>query len=173
MHYSAAVRWLGKYLFSVHAQVGCSSRDRDTSLCQFDEVLLNPTGNLECLRRKMPAWKEWHKCEQLLGVNEVMQMSQQVLEGSAVIAQVSFCLPALQAKHFICFQQGLLHGLYTFEHVKQRGHWQECHQQTRVVLHFDYLCQCFSCFSTKEIRKHKQLNLEPQMQRRVAQTTVF
>lgn len=40
------------YLFSVHAQVGGSSRHRDTSLCQFDEVLLNPTGNLERFHRK-------------------------------------------------------------------------------------------------------------------------
>lgn len=42
----------GSYLFSVHAQVGCSSRHRDPSFCQFDEVLLNSTGNLECLKRK-------------------------------------------------------------------------------------------------------------------------
>lgn len=89
---------LGKYLFSVHAQVGCSSRDGNTSLCQFDEVFLNPTGNLECFRSKMAPWKEWHECEQLLGVNEVMQMSSQVLEGSVIIARVLFCLSAEQAK---------------------------------------------------------------------------
>lgn len=59
----------GSYLFSVHAQVGCPSRHRDTSFCQFDEVLLNPTGNLECFNRKMAvliisnwgtaAWSNW------------------------------------------------------------------------------------------------------------------
>lgn len=159
--HSAAVGQLGKYLFSVHAQVGCSSRDGDTSLCQFDEVLLNPTGNLECFRRKMAAWKEWHKRKQLLGVNEVMQMSLQVLEGSAVIAQVSFCLPARQAKGFIGLERGMLHGLSTSERVKQRGHYLDCHKQTRVVLHFDdYFWQWFSGFTTKEIHKHKQLNFD-------------
>ncbi len=49
------VKEIGKYLFSVHAQVGCSSRHGDTSFCQFDEVLLNSTGNLECFNRKMAA----------------------------------------------------------------------------------------------------------------------
>lgn len=47
------IKGFGKYLFSVHAQVGCSSGHRDTSFCQFDEVLLNPTGNLESFNRKM------------------------------------------------------------------------------------------------------------------------
>lgn len=42
----------GSYLFSVHAEVGGSSRHRDTSFCQFDEILLNPAGDLGCFRRK-------------------------------------------------------------------------------------------------------------------------
>lgn len=40
-----------KYLLSVHAQVGCPSWDRDTSFCEFNEVFLNSTGNLECIER--------------------------------------------------------------------------------------------------------------------------
>lgn len=47
------VKGFDQYLFIVHAQVGCSSRHRDTSFCQFDEVLLNPAGNLEGFERKI------------------------------------------------------------------------------------------------------------------------
>lgn len=35
------------YLFSVHAQVGCSSRHRDARFGQFDEVFLNSTRHLQ------------------------------------------------------------------------------------------------------------------------------
>ena len=41
------------YLFSVHAQIRSPPGYRDPSFCQFDEVLLNPTGNLECLKMKV------------------------------------------------------------------------------------------------------------------------
>lgn len=49
--------YMDKYLLRVHAQVGRPSWYRDTSFCEFNEIFLNSTGNLECTERNAAVYK--------------------------------------------------------------------------------------------------------------------